>query len=298
MLDQSDPLVNRIDVPRFPTHPFKLGYGEKFLYVANLPGFLPSLENDNQLIRTAKRGDFPYLTYLNRALIDVRKAAQIDPFNDDRDVLKAMALIHNFAYLNSLAAVHGFHTYAELSYPLSNQCIITDGQSWSFFVYQMNAHTFHSDVPSSDKQNLCWSLNDLQLYESYEDGQFKGVNDRVIELLIRCYLQRPRRLSEEAIAELRPHLHEDLRSPEERVAVREDLKRRFAQYKTQREKFAMLSRIVYPFEWLHVRNPKSNEKFLRLLRKRRELYGKNGDTWPRDQLQPIAHKFSNQESRK
>lgn len=280
--------MNRIDVPRYPTHPFKFGYADKFLYVSSMPGFLPSLENDNELIRTAKRGDFPYLTYMNRASIDVRRAAQIDSFDDDRDVLKAMSVMHNFAYLNALAAVHGFHTYSELTYPLSNQCIITDGQSWSFSVYQMNSHTFHSDVPPSGKQNLCWSVNDLRLYEAYEDGEFKGVNDRVIELLLKFYMQRPSRLSEAAIAELRPHLHEDQREPEERVTVREDLKRRFAQYKTQREKMAMASRIVYPFEWLHVRNPKSTHKFLRMLRKRR-------DPWPIDKLQPIAHKFSDKE---
>lgn len=283
MLDQSDPQINRVDVPCYPTHPFKLGYKEKFYYVANSPGFLPSLENDNNLIRTTQRGDFPFLTYLNRGLVDLRRAALVDNFADDADVVKAMAVMHNFGYLNALAAVHGFHTYDELTYPLTNQCIVTDGQYWSFFVYQMNTHTFHSDVPSSGKQNLCWSANNLKLYDSYEDGEFRNVNDRVIELLVKFYLQRPK-LSE-AYAELRPHLHEDLRADEEKLTTREDLKRRFAQYKTQREKAEMISRVVYPFEWLHLRNPNSTNKFIRLLRKRR-------DPWPVNKLQSVVNKFS------
>ena len=255
--------------------------------MANSPGFLPSLENDNDLIRTTRRGDFPFLTFLNRGLLDLRRAKQLDEFGDDADVVKAMAVLHNFSYLNALAAVHGFHTYAELTYPLTNQCIVTDGQRWSFFVYQMNSHTFHSDVPPSGKQNLCWSANELKLYETYENGEFHGVNDRVLELLIKFYLRRPA-LSEE-YAVLRPHLHEDVRDAEERLATREDLKRRFAQYKTQREIRAMITRTVYPFEWLHVRNPKSSNKFLRLLNKRR-------DPWPFDKLQPVVHDFATKSS--
>lgn len=273
-------------MPCYPTHPYKLGYREKFIYVANSPGFLPSLENDNELIKGTKRGDFPFLTYLNRGLLELRRGELLDDFGDEAEVLKAMAVMHNFAYLNSLAAVHGFHTYAELTYPLTNQCIVTDGQHWSFFVYQMNTHTFHSDVPPSGKQNLCWATNDLKLYERYENGEFHGVNDRVLELLVRCYLQRPK-LSE-AYAELRPYLHEDVRSAEEKIATREDMKRRFAGYMPFKERMTMLSRIVFPFEWLHVRNPKSSHKFIRMLRKRR-------DPWPLDKLQPIAHKFSDKQ---
>lgn len=273
------------NVPKFPTHPFKLGFPEKFLYVANLPGFLPSLDNDNELIKTTKRGDFPFLTFLNRELINLRNEANLDDFNDDNDVVEAMAIIHNFSYLNSLAAVHGYTTYDELTYPFTNQCIITNGQYWSFFVYQMNSHSFHSDLPQVNKQNLCWSINNIKLYEKYENGKFEGLNDKVIELLIRMYLQKPK-LSE-AYSNLRPYLHEDLRTDEEKLKLREDLKRRFAQYKTQRERLDMLSRIVYPFEWVYIRNPESQHKFQRLLKKKK-------DVWPINKLQPIAHKFSNE----
>lgn len=112
----------------------------------------------------------------------------IDKFNDDDDIIQSMAIIHNFSYLNALAAVHGFTTYSELTYPFTNQCIITNGQYWSFFVYQLNAHSFHSDLPNSDKKNLCWSINNIKLYDEYKDGEFIGLNDDVLKYLIKVII--------------------------------------------------------------------------------------------------------------
>ena len=258
-----------------------------------MPGFLPSLDYDNELIKTTKRGDFPFLTYLNRELINIRNKMNIDNFNDTDDCLLAMAVIHNFAYLNSLASVHGFTAYDELIYPFTNQCIITNGQNWSFFVYQMNTHAFHTDLytenadQSPKKQNLCWSLNNVKLYDSYENGRFVNVNDEVIRNLIKMYIQKPRSISEEECkSELRPFLSADLRSQEEKIKLRENLLRRFAGFKTQREHALILGRKVYPFEWLYMRNPNSHKKFLRTLKKPRDI-------WPLDKLQPAVNKFSN-----
>lgn len=184
IVDQDDNLVNNM-VESFPTNPFKLGFLEKFKYVSNLPGFLPSLDDNQEAIQTAKRCDFPFLTFLNRELLNIRNDKNIDRFDDDDDVVLAMSLIHNFAYLNALAAVHGYTTYNELTYPFTNQTIITNGQYWSFFVYQMNTHTFHSDLPDNNKQNLCWSINNIKLYEEYIDGKFEGVNDEVLRYLVK-----------------------------------------------------------------------------------------------------------------
>lgn len=172
-------------MPVYPTHPFKLGWSERSQRISSCPGFLPPLNETIESIKSATRGDFPFLTYLNRELVNIRNEANIDNFNDTDDVVQSMAIMHNFAYLNAVANVHGFSTYSELTYPLTNQTIITDGQNWSFYVYQMNSHTFHSDLPNTGKQNLCWSINNVKLFESYEDGKFEGVNDEVIKRLIK-----------------------------------------------------------------------------------------------------------------
>lgn len=168
-------------MPRFPTNPFKLGFEYKWLFVQQLPGFLPELES-NSLKNS--HYDFSLVTYLNRSLVDIRNERTDATFNDEDDVISGMAIMHNFAYLNSLAAVHGFTPYDELTYPFVNQSVITDGQHWSFHVYQLNTHSFHNDVNQSLNCNLCWSTKERKLYEKYEDGQFVGVNKEVVRNLI------------------------------------------------------------------------------------------------------------------
>lgn len=99
------------------------------------------------------------------------------------------------------------------------------------------------------------------------------------------YIQKPKLTG--IYSSLRPYLSEDLRTKEEREETREQMKRRFGQHKTKREQIAMHSRIVYPFEWLFMRNPESMDKFIRIFRKRRDI-------WPKNKYQQFVHKFSDQ----
>jgi small subunit ribosomal protein S30 len=106
-------------------------------------------------------------------------------FDDKQDVLDGMAITSSFAWLNGMASNLGFTLYHELTYPLVTHVIITDGQFWSFYVYQLNTHSFHSDVDTNSLRNVCWSSGDLKLFDTYENGQLKGVNDQVLKNIVK-----------------------------------------------------------------------------------------------------------------
>ena len=96
-----------------------------------------------------------------------------------------MAIMSSFGWLNSLASNLGFSIYHELTYPLVTHGIITDGQFWSFFVYQLNTHSFHSDVDTNALRNVCWTSGELKLFDGYENGTLYGLNDEVLKLLVK-----------------------------------------------------------------------------------------------------------------
>lgn len=129
--------------------------------------------------------DFPYLIGLCRSELKKRDHVNRRSFNDDQDVIDGMAITSCFGWLNSLAASLGFTPYDELTYPLVTHAFCTDGRLWSFYVYQMNVHSFHSDVDTSNLKNICWTTEEMKLFESYENGNFVGLNEEVLRHLIR-----------------------------------------------------------------------------------------------------------------
>lgn len=146
----------------------------------SLPGFWP-----------AKSGgfDFPYLIGHSRELLRSRKSKSMQDFNDTQDVLDGMAIMSSFAWLTSIANNLGFTIYDSLTYPLVNQVVITDGQFWSFYVFQLNNHAFHSDIiQDKSPSNLCWSSGEMKLFETFENGSFLGLNEDVLKTLVKVYI--------------------------------------------------------------------------------------------------------------
>ena len=143
-----------------------------------MPGFWPG-QSDGF--------DYPVLIGLSRELMRTRIQRNGQDFNDSEDVLKGMAVTSAFSTLTAAANNLGFTLYDSLTYPLVSHVIITDGQKWSFHVYQLNKHNFHSDCIEDGKTypvNLCWSSGDLNLFESIENDQLVGVNDQVLSLIV------------------------------------------------------------------------------------------------------------------
>lgn len=153
-------------------------------YLPSLPGFWPVKNFDPS---TDEQDDFPFLSMFGLHDLATRKNINYgQDFKDDEDIVKCKAIIGSFSWLNGLAFYHGFTPFHEITYPFVNQGLVTDGQKWHFFVYQMNAHTFHSDIfEGIGPKNICWISPEIKLYESYENGQFTGINNDVIRYLIK-----------------------------------------------------------------------------------------------------------------
>lgn len=108
-----------------------------------------------------------------------------ETFTDEDEAVDGIGIMSSFAWLNAIAANHGFTPYQELTYPFTTQTVVTDGQTWNFFVYQLNRHSFHGDLAPPSCDNVCWSSGPMKLYESFSDGTFSGINDNVVDLLVK-----------------------------------------------------------------------------------------------------------------
>jgi hypothetical protein len=65
----------------------------------------------------------------------------------------------------------GFNTMMDLAYPLTTQTIVTDGQTFSFYAYQLNTLALWRGDEANPLRNICWHSNDAKLFEVVEDGE-------------------------------------------------------------------------------------------------------------------------------
>lgn len=136
----------------------------------NLPGFWPGDDNEFGLLSYHLLYDSP----------------------DGTNAAMSQAVLNNYSWLHAQAALLGFSTYSELTYPLSNQHIITDGRRFFFSLYQLNTTIVHKKLFSPNtRTNLCVTLPELRLYDTIENNRFVGWNDSVLLVLLSLYLNEP-----------------------------------------------------------------------------------------------------------
>ena len=204
-------------------NPYKAGYPMKFTRNASLAGYWYNQNDPCQ---------FPFLSIYPRNVLRFREYVTQEYFDDEDIAVEGMGVLFNFAWLNSLAMYHGFTPYDELTYPFTTQSIVTDGRVWNFFVYQLNSHAFHSDLQfnrTNHLQNICWSSGPMKLYEDVnQDGSVNGVNEEVIDLLLKFMLRKPTPVA--GTVKLRPYLGVDERTEETKKEHSHKLMRLFGQY--------------------------------------------------------------------
>ena len=102
--------------------------------------------------------------------------------------------------------------------------IITNGQWWTFCVYQLNTTTMHMDVINENpRRNICWITEPMKLFDSIENGTIQGFNDDILKHLIKFYINTPEAKS----VEMQPYL-----SNEKVIAgIEEDERRKWLEYR-------------------------------------------------------------------
>ncbi|XP_014771764.1 39S ribosomal protein S30, mitochondrial [Octopus bimaculoides] len=136
---------------------------------------------------------------------------------------KGLGLMTSFAWTVAQAYFQGFSSFVELTYPLTTQTVITDGQKFSFFAYQLNTLEMWKDDDGNNLKNICWHTEEENLYE-IKDGQIQNFNDNVLKQLIKFFINQPK----EPNYPLRPYLQHD---PSEIKVYLEDKKKKLSKRK-------------------------------------------------------------------
>ncbi|XP_052752185.1 28S ribosomal protein S30, mitochondrial [Galleria mellonella] len=190
ILEYSEAENPEFKVPKFTYKPDTVGYFHAYRHGTNIPGYWPGDHDEFGLLSYHGRGHI-----LNR---NVSFGTE-----DNLEALHCQAMLASFGWLLAQANYQGFTTYNDLTYPLVTQTIITDGQLWSFYAYQLNTILMHNEkIDENPKHNICFGTKPLKLYEKVENGKVYGFNEDVLKLLVQLYLNTP----EEREYDLKPYL--------------------------------------------------------------------------------------------
>jgi len=100
----------------------------------------------------------------------------------------------------------GFSFVHDLTYPFTTQCVVTDGQMFRFFCYQLNTLRLWVDdgvEPSCNPlRNIVWASDPMPLY----NPDTQSLNEDVFKVLLRCILLQP---AVRHGVEMRPYLPDE-----------------------------------------------------------------------------------------
>ncbi|XP_046825717.1 28S ribosomal protein S30, mitochondrial [Vespa crabro] len=177
-----------LTVPQFKFDPRVLGYTLNRKHATNIPGFWPG-----------DPCEFGLLSYHNCATIVERP----EKCNDESDAFLKQAILASYSWLLSQASYQGFSTFHDVTYPFVNQAVITNGQYWSFYVYQLNTTVLHSEnIDENPRRNICWATESVKLFDKVEGEKVHGLNTDVLKTLIKFYANTPA----ERMIEMKPYL--------------------------------------------------------------------------------------------
>lgn len=194
------------------------------------------------------RQEFGLLSYQSRDHIPLRNAQYGQ--EDCQQAIHSQAILSSYAWLLGQACYQGFSTFQDPTYPLSTQTVITDGQLWSFYAYQLNTTRLHIDaIDNNPKVNQCWGTNEMKLFEEItNDGKVIGLNDDVLKNLIKFYINEPKQRA----INMKPYLDvaEQKAADIEHVERREFVEDRFKHLSSGRPRHKLVPE-VYNWEWIY-----------------------------------------------
>ncbi|XP_076620964.1 mitochondrial ribosomal protein S30 [Colletes latitarsis] len=181
-------------VPECKLDPRALGHNFSYKHAVSVPGFWPG-----------DPAEFGLLSYHNSNQILNRR----NTYDDTFDALVVQAIFASYGWLLSQACYQGFSTVNDITYPLVSQSIITNGEFWSFCVYQLNTTLVHSEnADQNPLRNICWVTQPEKLFDSAEDEKIHGFNENVLKNLIKFYINTP---EERMGVNMKPYLGESVK---------------------------------------------------------------------------------------
>lgn len=194
------------NIPTVRFDPTTLGFTKSHRHGSTTPGFWPGNVREYGLMSFHEKN----------ASDRIKKPNQ----SDSQDAIHSQGILSSFGWLFAQACFQGFTTYNDIDYSLATQTVVTDGQSWSFYKYQLNTTCTHTSIEKPNhRYNKCWGTKEMKLYESIDEkGRLQGLNDDVLRTLIKFYTNCP----EKRDNEMKPFLG----AQQKKIADLDDVKQR------------------------------------------------------------------------
>lgn len=200
---------NKYDIPVFNYEPNTIGFTTHHRHGTNVPGKKRSTNLERFInyrffligFWPGDKYEFGLLSYQSRGHILERPSSFGE--DDNQEALNCQGILSSFAWGLAQASYQGFTTFNDLTYPLVMQTIITNGQDFSFYTYQLNTTTFYADIfEENQKRNICWGTRTQKLYQEINDGKIVGFNPDVLKNLLKFYKNVPKERNED----MKPYL--------------------------------------------------------------------------------------------
>lgn len=183
-------------LPQFT--PLEASYAEEVPVITLAPNLMPMFRRQyaNHIFTGAKLPDPACYGHTQFHLVPDRfhrdRLAHQQQSDQVEVFLRANGLASLFAWTGAQAMYQGFWSQEDVTRPFVSQAVITDGQYFSFFCFQLNtlALSVETDV-NNPRKNLLWGTESLRLYESVQDDKVVDLNDSVIKLLVRFLMNQP-----------------------------------------------------------------------------------------------------------
>uniref|UniRef100_A0A3P8T2D9 Mitochondrial ribosomal protein S30 n=1 Tax=Amphiprion percula TaxID=161767 RepID=A0A3P8T2D9_AMPPE len=183
-------------LPQFT--PLEASYAAEVPEITYAPNLMPLFRRqyDNNIFTGAKLPDPACYGHTQFHLVPDRyhrdRMARMQQSDQVEVFLRANALASLFAWTGAQAMYQGFWNHEDVTRPFVSQAVITDGHFFSFFCYQLNTVALSVETDANNpRKNLLWGTESLRLYDSVQDGEVVGLNDGVIELLVRFLMNQP-----------------------------------------------------------------------------------------------------------
>ncbi|XP_066590679.1 large ribosomal subunit protein mL65 [Prorops nasuta] len=181
-----------LHIPCCNFDPSVFGICSKRRHGTTIPGFWPG-----------DPCEFAFLSYHKLGHLHNRPA-----YKDLDDIITVQSIRAAYAWLYGQACYQGFCTYQDLTYPLTTQLVLTNGQFWALSAYQLNTILhYEENADHNSKRNLCWTTAPMQLFAAVENEKVIGFNIDVLKQLIKFYINVPQ---EKVGVNMKPYLDDNV----------------------------------------------------------------------------------------
>ncbi|XP_068210729.1 large ribosomal subunit protein mL65 [Palaemon carinicauda] len=172
------PLSTSGDVPIQTLDPRSYGFKFTHSHATTVTGFWPGESKEHALI-----------WYHTGGCLDRSKDIINDKYYED--YLEQKMIVASFSQALAHANYLGFTCVNELTYPIVQQSVISDGRKWNFSTYQLNTCALHSErAIENPVNNILWLSGDQLLFEAVEGSGVKGFNVDVLANLVAMYMKK------------------------------------------------------------------------------------------------------------